>query len=267
MENEGKNQNPEQPDPNLLAAIPREPRRREIGISEPCPFQGWDIWTAYELSWLDPQGKPRVAVATLIFPVDSPRLIESKSLKLYLNTFNQARLENLRSLQTMLQKDLGTVCGRPVEVILEFPEQFLKKRPLALEGDCLDDQDVEVMDYQVNPDLLKTGGGMVEETLTSRLFKSNCPLSGLPDWADIQVRYRGPKIEAPGLLRYLISFRQHRAFHENCVERIYMDIMRRCRPEKLTVYARYTRRGGLDINPFRTNYETRIPPNIPTARQ
>jgi 7-cyano-7-deazaguanine reductase len=258
--------NLEKPGPHLLQALPRAPLRRETGIVDPCPFRGWDIWTAYEVSWLTLKGKPQTAIATIIFPADSPWLIESKSLKLYLNTFNQTRLEDPQSLQSLLEKDLGAASGRPVAVILELPESF-PGRTAELEGEYLDDQDLEITDYQVNPELLQAGDGMAEETLASRLLKTNCPLSGLPDWADIQIRYRGPRIEPGGLLRYLVSYRQHRAFHENCVERIFMDILRRCRPEKLTVYARYTRRGGLDINPFRTNWELRIPPNIPTARQ
>jgi 7-cyano-7-deazaguanine reductase len=267
MRNEPKTGIEGRPDPKLLEAIPREPLRREAGIGYPCPFHGWDIWTAYEVSWLDPHGKPRVAVATITFPADSPRLIESKSLKLYLNAFHQTLWVDSLSLQRRLENDLGEACGRPVEIILESPERFGGRKPLDLEGSCLDGLDLEISDYQVNSDFLQAVGGMVEETLTSRLLKTNCPLSGLPDWADIQIRYRGPKIDAAGLLRYLISFRHHRAFHENCVEGIFMDILSRCRPAKLTVYARYTRRGGLDINPFRTNWETQAPPNIPTARQ
>jgi 7-cyano-7-deazaguanine reductase len=256
-----------QPESKLLEALPRAPLRREAGIVEPCPFRGWDIWTAYEVSWLDPHGMPRVAVATITFPADSPRLIESKSLKLYLNAFHQTRWRDSLFLQRRLENDLGEACGRPVAVILETPERFGHRRPRELEGSCLDGLDVDIADYQVNSGLLQTVGGVAEETLRSRLLKTNCPLSGLPDWADIQIRYSGPKIDSAGLLRYLISFRQHRAFHENCAERIFMDILSRCRPERLTVYARYTRRGGLDINPFRTNWETRVPPNIPTARQ
>ena len=264
MEGEGLSPAPDRYDPKLLEAIPRARPRQEIGISGPCPFRGWDIWTAYEASWLNLRGKPLAVIATIVIPADSPRLIESKSLKLYLNAFNQTRLDNPRTFQTLLENDLGGACGRPVQVILELPQTF---RLAELAGDCLDDLEVEITDYQVNPDLLQAEGTVVEETLTSRLLRSNCPLSGLPDWADIQIRYLGPKIESAGLLRYLISFRQHRAFHENCVERIYMDILRRCRPERLTVYARYTRRGGLDINPFRTNWEIEVPANIPTARQ
>jgi 7-cyano-7-deazaguanine reductase len=257
----------DQSDPKLLEAIPREPLRREAAIGVPRPFHGWDLWTAYEVSWLDPHGKPRVAVATITFNADSPRLIESKSLKLYLNGFHQTRWVDALSLQRRLENDLGEACGRPLEVILESPDRFGGRKPLELEGNCLDELDLKIADYLVNPDLLRAVGGVAEETLTSRLLKTNCPLSGLPDWADIQIRYRGPKIDDAGLLRYLISYREHRAFHENCVERIFMDILSRCRPEKLTVYARYTRRGGLDINPFRTNWETQAPPNIPTARQ
>jgi 7-cyano-7-deazaguanine reductase len=176
-------------------------------------------------------------------------------------------VKDVSSLQKMVAEDLGRVCGRSVEVLLEAPDQFAEKRTLELAGDNLDGLEVAVRDYRINPDWLHAAGKTVEETLTSRLLRTNCPLSGLPDWADIQIRYRGPKIDQAGLLRYLISYREHRGFHENCVERIFMDILGRCRPERLTVYARYTRRGGLDINPFRTNWETQAPPNIPTGRQ
>jgi 7-cyano-7-deazaguanine reductase len=267
MGNEPKTGIEDRPDPKLLEAIPRAPLRREAGMGDPCPFHGWDIWTAYEVSWLDPHGKPGVAVATIIFPADSARLIESKSLKLYLNALQQTRWEDTQSLQRVLKYELMVACGGPVAVILESPAGFGGRSPQELAGDGLDELEVEISDYQVNPDFLRTEDWVAEETLTSRLLKTNCPLSGLPDWADIQIRYRGPKIDAAGLLRYLISFRHHRAFHENCVEGIFMDILSRCRPERLTVYARYTRRGGLDINPFRTNWETQAPPNIPTARQ
>jgi 7-cyano-7-deazaguanine reductase len=254
-------------DPRLLSPIARQPQREEIGIGTPLPFWGTDIWTAYELSWINSQGKPQIAIAALYFPADSPRLIESKSLKHYLNSLNQASFENAHSAQKILEQDLSRASGSPVEVLLKSPEVFGQERIEELPGESLDRLEVDIRDYRVNPDFLETGDRVVEETLVSNLLKTNCPITGQPDWAAIQIRYRGPRMERAGLLRYLVSYRQHQDFHENCVERIFMDLRRRCRPEKLTVYARYTRRGGIDINPFRTNFETTRPVHSRTARQ
>jgi len=254
-------------DPHLLAPVSRQPQREEIGIGDPLPFWGMDIWTAYELSWINPQGKPEIAIAALYFPADSPQLIESKSLKQYLNSFNQTSFQNAHSAQTILEQDLSQASGSPVEVLLKSAEVFGQERIEELPGESLDRLELDIRDYRVNPDFLEAGAPVVEETLVSNLLKTNCPITGQPDWAAIQIRYRGPRMERAGLLRYLVSYRQHQDFHENCVERIFMDLRRRCRPEKLTVYARYTRRGGIDINPFRTNFETARPVPSRTARQ
>ena len=254
-------------DPHLLSPISRQPQREEIGIQAPLPFWGADIWTAYELSWIDARGKPQIAIAALYFPADSPQLIESKSLKQYLNSFNQTSFENAHSVQKILLQDLSRASSSPVEVLLKLPEVFGQEQIEELAGESLDRLEVGVRDYRVNPDFLEVGAPVVEETLVSNLLKTNCPITGQPDWAAIQIRYRGPRMKRAGLLRYLVSYRQHQDFHENCVERIFMDLSRRCRPEKLTVYARYTRRGGIDINPFRTNFETTRPVHFRTARQ
>jgi 7-cyano-7-deazaguanine reductase len=254
-------------DPQLLSPISRREARSQIGIGDPLPFWGVDLWTAYEFSWLDPRGKPQIALANLYFPADSPRLIESKSLKFYLNSFSQTIFESTLPAINSLERDLSLACGSPVEVNLQLPEGFDKEAIRELKGESLDRLAVEIRDYRVNPDFLEAGGPPVEETLVSNLLKTNCPITGQPDWAGVQIRYQGPRMDRSGLLRYLVSFRQHQGFHENCVERIFMDIGRRCRPEKLTVYARYTRRGGIDINPFRTNFETSRPVNSRTARQ
>jgi 7-cyano-7-deazaguanine reductase len=254
-------------DPHLLSPISRQPQREEIGIQAPLPFWGADIWTAYELSWIDARGKPQIAIAALYFPADSPQLIESKSLKQYLNSFNQTSFENAHSVQKILLQDLSRASSSPVEVLLKLPEVFGQEQIEELAGESLDRLEVGVRDYRVNPDFLEAGAPVVEETLVSNLLKTNCPITGQPDWAAIQIRYRGPRMKQAGLLRYLVSYRQHQDFHENCVERIFMDLSRRCRPEKLTVYARYTRRGGIDINPFRTNFETTRPVHFRTARQ
>ncbi|NPV05774.1 MAG: NADPH-dependent 7-cyano-7-deazaguanine reductase QueF [Syntrophaceae bacterium] len=254
-------------DPGLLQPVPRTPHRMELGIGDSLPFSGADIWTAYELSWLDPKGKPQVAMATFVVPADTPNLVESKSLKLYLNSFNQTPVASPEDLRETLRRDLGGACGAPVGVEIRLPEDFGDERIEELDGESIDAIDVETRDYSPNPGHLRTGPAPAEETLVSNLLKTNCPLTGQPDWAGIQIRYSGPRIDRAGLLRYLVSFRRHGGFHEHCTERIFMDILRRCRPARLTVYARYTRRGGLDINPFRTNCGEKVPRNVRTARQ
>ncbi|MGV3652947.1 MAG: NADPH-dependent 7-cyano-7-deazaguanine reductase QueF [Noviherbaspirillum sp.] len=257
-------------DPGLLFPIPRQPKRDELGLSGTLPFFGIDIWNAYELSWLNLRGKPQVAVATVTVPADSPCIIESKSFKLYLNSFNQTRLAGPDSLLELLRADLSAGFGAPVQVSLALPETFAGMRMGELDGLLLDRLDIEVDAYLPNAALLKAEAGEppVEETLISHLLKSNCLVTGQPDWASVQIRYVGAPINQEGLLKYLIGFRGHQEFHEQCVERIFMDILQRCKPQKLAVYARYTRRGGLDINPWRSNFTTgQRPSNLRNARQ
>ena len=254
-------------DPSLLQPVPRAPHRREIGIEGALPFTGADVWTAYELSWLDPKGKPRVAMATFAVPVESPNLIESKSFKLYLNSFSQTPVASPETLRDILLKDIGSACGATVGVELVLPGDFPDEHIEELDGELIDEIDAEIRDYRPNPGHLSTGKSVAEEALVSNLLKTNCPLTGQPDWASIQIRYKGPRLDRDGLLKYLVSFRQHGGFHEHCTESIFMDLMHRCRPERLTVHARYTRRGGLDINPFRTNCGDKVPRNVRTARQ
>ncbi|HVL76899.1 MAG TPA: NADPH-dependent 7-cyano-7-deazaguanine reductase QueF [Noviherbaspirillum sp.] len=257
-------------DPSLLFPIPRGPKRDELGIQGTLPFFGVDIWNAYEVSWLNPRGKPQVAIATFTVPADSPNIVESKSFKLYLNSYNQTRLESPEALVARLQADLSAGFGANVHVKLTLPEAFGAIRMSELEGLLLDRLDIEVSEYRPNPALLRAAHeeAIVEETLVSHLLKSNCLVTGQPDWGSVQIRYVGPQIDQEGLLQYLIGFRDHDEFHEQCVERIFMDIMRACRPQKLAVYARYTRRGGLDINPWRSNFTTGSrPPNLRGARQ
>jgi 7-cyano-7-deazaguanine reductase len=238
---------------DLLFPISRKPKREEIGIiGEKLPFQGYDLWTAYEVSWLNPNGKPLVALAELRVPCESPFLIESKSLKLYFNSFNNSRFESLDQVQSCVQKDLSNATGADVQVkLIRLNDVMLEMG--FLEGQCLDDLDVKCTEYLPQKGLLVVTNEVVEETFHTNLLKSNCLVTGQPDWGSVQVTYRGKKILKEGFLKYIVSLRDHNEFHEQCVERIFCDIQSQCAPEKLTVFARYTRRGGLDINPLRTN--------------
>ena len=255
--------------PELLFPIPRQQKRDELGLTGTLPFFGIDIWNAYELSWLNMRGKPQVAIAAITVPADSPNIVESKSFKLYLNSFNQTRLANSDALLALLREDLSNAFGAPVHIALTAPEGFSSVRMGELDGLLLDRLDVEIDSYNPSPELLSANHdeAAVEETLVSHLLKSNCLVTGQPDWASVQIRYAGPQIDQESLLKYLIGFREHNEFHEQCVERIFMDILRQCKPHKLAVYARYTRRGGLDINPWRANFSTAKPLNLRTARQ
>ncbi len=258
-------------DPTLLFPIPRQPKRTEIGLAEgkALPFFGVDIWNAYELSWLNLKGKPQVALASFIIPADTPNIVESKSFKLYLNSFNQSKIASAEALQQLLHHDLSEATGGTVQVRLVTESDLGKQKMGELDGLLLDRLDIETDVYEPDPTLLKADQDEtpVEESLVSHLLKSNCLVTGQPDWGSVQIRYVGAPIDQEGLLKYLISFRNHNEFHEQCVERIFTDVMRMCKPVKLAVYARYTRRGGLDINPFRTNFNTPWPDNRRNARQ
>ncbi|WUR12694.1 NADPH-dependent 7-cyano-7-deazaguanine reductase QueF [[Empedobacter] haloabium] len=256
--------------PELLFPIPRQGKRDELGLTGTLPFFGVDIWNAYELSWLNMRGKPQVAVARITVPADSPNIIESKSFKLYLNSFNQTRLGGPDALRDLLQQDLSAAAGANVHVVLTLQEDFGTLQMGELDGLLLDRLDIEVDNYSPQPEVLKANFDElpVEETLVSHLLKSNCLVTGQPDWGSVQITYAGPQIDQESLLKYLIGFRDHNEFHEQCVERIFTDILRQCRPQHLSVYARYTRRGGLDINPWRTNYSKGgRPSNLRNARQ
>jgi 7-cyano-7-deazaguanine reductase len=250
-------------DPGLLFPIARSVGRTALAVGTTLPFIGHDRWQAYELSWLDARGKPVVATATFTVPADSPRLVESKSLKLYLNSFNATRFDDAEAVRARIAGDLAHAAAAPVEVRFGVP---------AMAGDddafLLDTLEVDVDDYgPPNPAHLQCDGGIVTETLRSQLLKSNCPVTGQPDWAEVRIAYTGPRIERAGLLRYLVSFRDHAEFHEQCVERIFVDLRARCAPQALSVEARYTRRGGLDINPWRATPGTPVPPALRDVRQ
>lgn len=257
-------------DPGLLFPIPRLDKRAEIGVSGTLPFFGMDLWNAYEVSWLNLRGKPQVAIATLMVPADSPNIIESKSMKLYFNSFNQSRVGGPDALVELLRADLTAAVGANVQVKLTLAEDFSQLKMGEFDGLLLDRLDIDVDRYEPDPSLLQSNRdeSPVEETLVSHLLKSNCLVTGQPDWGSVQIRYVGSAIDQAGLLKYLIGFRTHQEFHEQCVERIFMDVLRECAPTKLFVYARYTRRGGIDINPWRSNYSlATMPSNLRQARQ
>jgi 7-cyano-7-deazaguanine reductase len=273
----------DQYDASLLFPIARAAKRAEIGMPGALPFLGADMWTAFELSWLNLRGKPQVALARFTVPCESPNIIESKSFKLYLNSFNNTRFADADAVKARLRTDLSEAVWReaaheasndrpapPSIGVTILPPELFDREPIdELDGLSLDRLDVECTHYTPAPDLLRVvpDEAPVSEVLVSNLLKSNCPVTGQPDWASVQISYSGAPIDQEGLLQYLVSFRNHNEFHEQCVERIFMDLWTCCQPTRLAVYARYTRRGGLDINPFRTSYAQALPVNVRNARQ
>ena len=263
-------------DPSLLFPIGRDQGRTQFApvmALSSLPFSGWDLWNAYEMSWLTPQGMPQVAILRLIVDCTSPNIIESKSLKLYLNSFNQTAFASTEQMLDTMHKDLSRAAGKPVSVELIPTRNFANLQIEESIGLDLDAQALTIDCYEPNADLLCLAAAPnghtpnVSESLFSRLLKSNCPVTSQPDWACVQIDYTGPKIDTAGLLKYIISFRMHNGFHEQCVETIFMDILSRCQPQALSVYARYTRRGGLDINPWRATPGMPAPSLHRSARQ
>ncbi|MDZ5516260.1 NADPH-dependent 7-cyano-7-deazaguanine reductase QueF [Vibrio fluvialis] len=256
-------------DPSLLQPVPRSLNRNDLNLGNELPFLGCDIWTLYELSWLNDKGLPQVAIGEVAIPATSANLIESKSFKLYLNSFNQTRFADWAEVQACLQKDLSACAGESVQVEVKSLAAYTAQPIVTMQGECIDDQDIEISSYDFDDTLLAEASSdeIVEETLHSHLLKSNCLITNQPDWGSVEIAYRGPKIDREALLRYIVSFREHNEFHEQCVERIFIDISRYCHPEHLTVLARYTRRGGLDINPFRSSHQAAPANNQRMARQ
>ena len=255
--------------PSLLFPIPRAAKWAELGLNaETLPYKGVDFWTCFELSWLLPSGKPVVAIGEFCFAADSPNIVESKSFKLYLNSLNQTVFADQPSLAATLQADLSEASGKPVSVRVRSLDDVQADGVGVLPGVCIDDLDITVSDYeQPRPELLACDESrIVEESVYSHLLKSNCPVTSQPDWGTVVVEYRGAALDHASLLAYLVSFRQHSDFHEQCVERIFLDLQRLLKPETLTVYARYVRRGGLDINPYRST-ETVEFQNVRLVRQ
>ena len=255
--------------PELLFPISRTTKWAELGLEAgKLPYQGVDYWNCYELSWLTPSGKPVVAIGEFAIPADSPNIIESKSFKLYLNSLNQSAYADAAEVERLLARDLSACAGAPVAVRVRSLDEVAAEGVATLPGRCIDDLEIAVSDYaHPRPELLRCAAGeVVEETLYSHLLKSNCPVTGQPDWGTLVVDYHGARLDAASLLAYVVSFRQHQDFHEQCVERVFLDLQRLLQPERLTVYARYVRRGGLDINPYRST-EAIAPDNRRLVRQ
>ena len=258
---------PERYDASLLFAVPRAPQRAEIGITGALPFLGYDRWTAYEHTWLDPRGKPAIAIASFEVPATSPYIIESKSMKLYLGSFAQTHFADANAVAATIAGDLSAAAGQTVTVTLIPPSAFGGLRIGIPAGECLDGLPIAADRYAVDAALLAASPEAAVETLYTDLFRSVCPVTGAPDFASITIDYRGPRIDRAGLLRYLVSYRGHAGFHEHCVERIFVDLLARCRCEALAVHARFTRRGGLDINPYRGSADFPEPVELRTPRQ
>lgn len=256
-------------DASLLQPVPRRLNREGLGIVEQQPFnQGEDVWTCYELSWLNPHGLPQVAIADVEIDFKSENLIESKSFKLYLNSFNQTKFASIEEVEQILTRDLSQCASGQVSVRIHKLADYTNQPIVNFSGECIDEQEIQIESYTFSNQHLENVAEdeIVEETLVSHLLKSNCLITSQPDWGSVQIHYVGKRLNREKLLRYLVSFREHNEFHEQCVERIFTDLMQFAKPEKLTVYARYTRRGGLDINPFRSNFES-VPVNLRMARQ
>lgn len=258
-------------DPAVLFAVPRAEARKAIGLDGGAlPFTGADIWNAWEFSWLDVRGLPRVAVLRLSVPCTSPNIVESKSLKLYLGGYAMTPFTGPEAVRTRVERDVSACVDAKVAASLLDPRELERTGIAPLAGESLDDQRIEADAHgPPRPELLQARvGAPVEETLSTRLFRSLCPVTGQPDWASVVLHYRGHAIDHAGLLRYLVSYRDHPDFHEACVERVFADVTARCAPQALSVYARFLRRGGIDINPWRaTPRFAGAPGNPREARQ
>jgi 7-cyano-7-deazaguanine reductase len=246
---------PEEYAPGVLFPVPRADARSALGLTDPLPFHGVDTWNAWELTWLDAGGRPTVATATMVIDASSPNIVESKSLKLYLGSFAMSRYEDAADVEHLIAADIANVVGAAVDVTLHTGPNPAMAALASLPGRCVDDLPIAGFTEDVDAGLLRcTAGASADGELHSHLLRSLCPVTGQPDYGSLLVRFEGAAIDPASLLAYIVSFRRHNDFHEACVERMFVDILARCGPHKLTVSARYTRRGGIDINPFRTNF-------------
>ena len=255
-------------DPQLLYPIPRHFKRAELGITEPLPFYGVDTWNDYETSWLNAQGKPMVAITEIQIPCTSPNIVESKSLKLYLNALSNVPFSTVSDIQALIQKDLSAITNSDVRVTIHPLDTFKNITIAAAPGMCIDQLDITIDTYEAAPHYLTSDqNSQVTEILHTHLLKSNCPVTQQPDWGTLIIEYTGKKISREGLLRYVVSLRNQYEFHEQCIERIFINMMRYCQPQKLSVLGRYTRRGGKDINPYRSTEQNTLPINQRLIRQ
>lgn len=253
--------------PSLLFPVSRELGRENLSSKTLGFSYGIDIWNGFELSWLNSRGKPEIALAVFMFPADSPFIVESKSFKLYLNSFNQSSFSSIKEVEERMKSDLSAAVKADVEVNLFHPKKDLKAACLDLPGFCLDDLDIETSTYSVDKSFLKcVSGEKVKEILYTHLLKSNCLATGQPDWGTVIIEYEGEKIDREGLLKYIISYRNHSGFAEHCAEQMFCDLLECCRPDNVTLSIRYTRRGGLDINPVRSSKKICVQ-NISVWRQ
>jgi len=247
----------DQYDSSLLFAICRDGNRTSIGIDiKNLPFKGVDIWNGFDFTWLDDESIPQFGLLTIYVPCESTKLIESKSLKLYLFSFANMSFKSKAEIVRVLEQDLTAAAGQSVAVALDTHPEYFTETLGGFTGESLDALDIVCTAKNVNSSLLRSdAANIVHEQLCSDLLKSNCLVTGKPDWGSVRITYTGPKIDHESLLQYIVSYRNHQGFHEQCIERIYFDILNICKPSKLIVEGRYTRRGGLDINPIRTNVE------------
>ncbi|WP_165854997.1 NADPH-dependent 7-cyano-7-deazaguanine reductase QueF [Marinobacter sp. JSM 1782161] len=244
---------PEHYAPELLFPVPRRDNRQGIGLEDGrWPWFGSDYWQAWEISWIRPNGVPAVAWAVIEVPAASPSIIESKSLKLYLNSLNQETFSDASQVTERIEQDLSSASGAAVHCRLHSVDEGATVPGRPAEYQLIDDEPIDVDGYEPCPERLQASGPVVTESLCSHLLKSNCPVTGQPDWGSLLIHYSGPKIDRAGLLAYVVGFRQKQDFHEHCVETVFTELMARCQPQSLTVSAHYTRRGGLDINPWRS---------------
>ena len=238
--------------PQILYPIARHLARQNLGLSEALPFQGVDLWHAYELSWLDKSGKPVVRVGRFSVPATSPNIVESKSFKLYLNSLNNSQFSCDEDARGTITTDISAVAGADVTLRL-YAADDPALAGATLQGECLDECTIEP--WRGEPDAMQLEvqpGNVVEEVLYSHLLRSLCPVTGQPDWATVWLHYRGAAIMHGSLLQYIVAYREHQEFHEQCLERMFTDISMRCDVDFLHIQAFYTRRGGLDISPFRS---------------
>jgi len=258
---------PDAYDPGLLYPVERAPQRDALGLAGDLPFRGADHWTAWEVAWLDAGRRPRAAVATFAVPCESPRIVESKSVKLWLASLNHAIFATVEDLRQALARDLARATGTRIEVAVDLPATWGRHARRELGGASLDDESLAAHPDAPDASLLRAAGPAVEETLVTHGFRSVCPVTAQPDYASIAIACRGPRLDPAALAAYLSGYRRHPGFHEHCVERIFVDVLRACGPEALRVEARFTRRGGVDINPVRATPGLPLAPSPPTFRQ